>query len=85
MIGIKREGTKVIIPLEYGPLNSIYPFSFDCGNEYYAELLKQHYYKKLTSLIEEVRQEEYNRGYKDGRAKRGKNTWFFSWLQVGKY
>ena len=85
MIEIERNNTYCTVKIEGGPLGVSFPFSFQCGDAYYAELLRQHFDKKLSDRIEQVRKEEYDKGYKDGRAKRGKISWFYSWLKLGAY
>lgn len=83
MISIISDDTKVIVLLENGPLDSTYHFLFDCGDKYYASLLRQHLYNRLSTRIEEIRKEEYERGYKDGRSKRAKKSWFSTLLKLG--
>ena len=77
--------TKVTVKMEGGPLNTTFWFNHECGNKYYAELLAAHFNKKLGDVIRRVREEEYNKGYKDGRAKRGKISSFFSSLRLRVY
>lgn len=81
LIQIVRDDTKVSVQIEDGPLGSIYHFTYDCGNRWYAQLLTDHFNKKLSTLIEGIRTDEYNAGYKDGRAKRAKRTWFDCFLR----
>jgi hypothetical protein len=85
MITIKRNEQQVIILFEEGPLMSTYTFSVNCGDEYYASLLSDHFRRKLSNRIETIRKEEYERGYKDGRGKQGKKSWFFSTFKIGGY
>lgn len=86
MITIERtDNTKVTVKLEDGPLGTTFWFNYQCGNEFYAALLARHFQAKLGDLIERVRKEEYNRGYKDGRSKRKKIDCFYSWLKPGVY
>lgn len=86
MIQVTRNGTKTQIQVESGyPLQSgYYYFNYDCGNEEFARLLADHFERKLIDRIDAIRKEEYNRGYKDGRAKRAKATWF-AWFNLGQY
>jgi hypothetical protein len=77
MIKITRDVTKVAVLIEGGPLDSVYQFSFDCGDKHYAELLRDHFDIKFRQLIQDIRMLEYEQGYKDGRAKRGKKRVFY--------
>lgn len=83
MIQITREDSEVKVNLSNGPLDAVYAFSFTCANKWYAALLTTHFNNRLSSLIEQVRKEEYERGYKDGRQKQTKKTWFYSSLKTG--
>jgi hypothetical protein len=84
MISIIRDDKTVKILLEHGPIESTYHFNFDCGDKHYASLLKNHFDKALRARIENIRQEEYEKGYKDGRAKRAKKSWFSTLLRLGQ-
>lgn len=83
MIRIDRQETQVKVTLDNGPLGSNFPFTWECGNVYYAALLTRHFSNNLNQMIQSVREEEYNKGYKDGRAKRAKRSWFSPLLRLG--
>lgn len=85
MITIERDDKICRVKLQDGPLGYIFPFEYTCDNKFYAELLTRHFDKILDERIEAVRKEEYDRGYKDGRAKRGKASWFSCLLKTGSY
>lgn len=36
-------------------------------------------------MVQRIRESEYNNGYKDGRAKRAKRTWFSPLLKLINY
>jgi hypothetical protein len=60
--------------------NKSYVLKWSCGDDQlYASLLAAELRKQLEHKLEGIRKEEYDRGYKDGRAKRGKSSWFKSW------
>lgn len=81
LIEIERVGEKVRIIFRNGPINTEFYFHHECGNAFYAELLRGHFSQKLQNIVEAIRAEEYNRGYKDGRGKKAKQTYFFSRLR----
>ena len=80
MITIKQDNTTVSIGIDHGlhstgELKQIF-VSFECGSRMYAELLTNQLNNKLHKLIVLVREEEYNKGWKDAKAKRVKSKWF---------
>jgi len=86
MITIERiDKTKVAIKFESGPLNYIFSFTYQCNDDVHAQLLRDDLDGRLRRRIELIRKEEYNKGYKDGRAKRGKVSLFHSWLKTNVY
>lgn len=85
MINIKRDEKKVKIEVETGIDGHEVWLYWNCSNELFARLLTRQLQKKFTDTVQAIRQEEYNRGYKDGRAKRGKNTWFTCFFKTGTY
>jgi hypothetical protein len=82
MITITSDNTKMKVSIEGGPLNYKYNLFFECNDNCHAYLLTKHFEKKLRDQIETIRKQEYDNGYKDGRAKRGKKTWFSSLLKL---
>jgi hypothetical protein len=85
MITIKRDESTVIVDVENGPLGSTYSFTFACNNKWYAELLRLHFTERLGSRIEEVRREEYERGWNDHKKRKPKANWFYSILKLNGY
>lgn len=80
MIEITRDDQKVKVLLHSGVLNTKYIFTWNCNDAVYAELLRDAFEKKFGDEIERVRKEEYERGFKDARAKRARASWFKRWL-----
>jgi len=80
MISIGRHGTKVKITIETGMATGGDLFLYwECSNELFAELLTTRLQRKLADRIEAIRQEEYNKGWKDAKSKKkAKQTWFTS-------
>ena len=78
MINVTRNGTQVILSAssKYPIGGYAYPFTFECGNEPYARLLEAHFRDILHDAISSARREEYERGWKDHRQKKTKQTWF---------
>jgi len=61
-------------------------FSRDTGCKLGMDLLIETMDRRFSTEIEELRRNEYEAGYKDGRGKRGRRTWFstiLSWRQRG--
>ncbi len=83
MIKINNTDCKVVIEIEgisssYGPIK----FSFERTEENWwsAVLVQDAIRKRLYKRVKGIRKHAYNKGYKDGRAKRGKQDYFSSWI-----
>lgn len=85
MITISRDESKVKLKIENGPLNSVYEFTYECGNRWYAELLRLHFTERLDNRIEEIRKIEYERGWNDHKKRNQKADWFYNSLTTNKY
>ena len=48
----------------------------NCGAGIEAAALQRILTERLAAMVEEAKRDSYNEGYKDGRGKRGKRTWF---------
>lgn len=82
VLGINKEGTKVIITIRNGLLcQKTTPFVYECGSDVYAELLASHLNKKIGDAIEQVRKTEYEQGWRDKAKKKPKRNWFPSWWE----
>ncbi len=88
MINISRHEDKVKLTIEHGlsshPNGSLLLY-WNTGDAKYAELLSNKLQQKLWDTVEAVRKEEYERGWKDAKAKKAKTTWFASILKLGIY
>lgn len=85
MIQIDRHETKVRLRIEHGLLSangSELWLYWECDKEMFAELMENKLRKKLEDRIEAIRKEEYERGWKDAKAKRRKAIWFASVLRL---
>lgn len=80
MIQFFRDGTKVKAVIEITGLQKLeerYPhFSFETNSTLYAELMKQTLEDNFSDDLEQIRKDAYDSGYKDGRGKKTKKSWF---------
>jgi hypothetical protein len=76
MITITRDGTEVVVTMETG-CSTVKALSmrFDTNNQLYAELLTDQLRAKLANLVEDLRRNEYERGYRDKTKRKPKSTW----------
>lgn len=58
----------------------LYHFTWKTHDEAYAQMLAYHVNKSLKEKMQEIRQQSYEQGWKDAKAKRKKETWFSGWL-----
>lgn len=63
---------------------SVFLFSFVCGQEYAAALLVRHLNETFLKQVQLIKSEAYERGWKDAKAKRGKQTWFSGYFPKPK-
>ena len=84
MININKHGTTVKVSIETGLIasSSDVLLYWECGNDVFAELLTNQLRKKLADRIQAIRQEEYEQGWKDAKAKKRKRTWFASVMRL---
>lgn len=70
--------TKIVAKIETGyPVETwTTSFTFDAPSEFYRKLLLNNIRSKMDKLIHDIKEDAYNKGYKDGRAKKVKRTWF---------
>lgn len=75
-----RTCTEVYVKINTGLSieRSIIPFNFDCCSQYSAELLLRHLRFELDKSLEKIRENAYNRGWKDAKSKQKKLTTFFN-------
>ncbi len=86
MITFKRNGTKLQVNIESGlaPTSNVYNLSWECGDECYAALLRDHLDDKLGNLLEAIRRQEYERGFNDHKKRQPKEEWFRSGFYLNK-
>lgn len=80
---LKRDGTKFCAVLGPTPVNRdvVYSLEFNCGDENYAQLLVEHFNRKIQHLLEGERARYYRAGWKDAKGKRRKREGFPCCLQ----
>lgn len=80
MISIKRDRKEVRLDIEIDVPhydNRILYFRWDAGNEMFAGLLAAEMDTQIRDRIQEIRRLEYERGFKEGRGKQKKKSWFY--------
>lgn len=84
MINVRREGTRLVVTLEHGLLGGgeqkSLKLEWDASTELLADALTSAVRDHLIGRVERVRKLEYEAGYKDGRQKKPKRSWFYSSL-----
>jgi len=79
MISFMQEGTKVKIQANPKMHNgNVMYFYWECGTEWYAELLTKQLQDCLAESIRGIRSDEYNEGWKAAKAKTFKKLYFMS-------
>ena len=77
MIAISRDGTKVKITLDPNMWNGkTMDVHWDCGSDWYAQLLTQRLRDLLFEKLRQIRAEAYQQGWKDKSAHKTKQDWF---------
>lgn len=83
MFRFSREGTKVKIVINaavpHDTSRDFYCY-WDAGSEWAAGLLVELFSNTFKKRGVASRQDAYNQGWADAKAKRQKATWFASWL-----
>lgn len=62
------------------PLKASVKLSNDVGSEVYARLLVHHMDEQFSECIQQIRDDAYNAGYRDGRHKKAKRYTGFNTL-----
>lgn len=80
MIGFKREGVgvkiEVCIPVPTYE-DRVYTTTWNAGSEAYADFLTQAFRSELETKLRNIREEAYNRGWRDAKSHNTpKDTWF---------
>lgn len=81
MIEITRDQKEVVLKVETGlePKANVFLFKWNCNDECYATLLRDHMHERLNRKLAAIREEAYLQGWKDAKAKTAKKTWFSRW------
>lgn len=76
MIDVVREGTKVKVAIDPsmfdGKSMCLY---WDCTYDWYASLLVQKINATMSARLRSIREEAYEAGWKDAKAKKSKADW----------
>ena len=78
MIHYLRDGKQVRATIKYksGDLDTNLFFYWECGSEVLAQALATQLQANQWDSVEKALREMYEQGYKDGRDKKAKKTWF---------
>lgn len=79
MLCFKRVDSKVRVEVETGLLNRYYCHEIDFNSELIAELVRQQYQKHMEATLKFIREEAYNDGWRDAKAKKAKRSIFKCW------
>lgn len=77
-----REAVKITV--DPSVENTVFESYISCGDKVYSSLLQRRLYRQFSGLIEAIRKEEYELGYKHGRGKVGKKSWFSVLFETGR-
>lgn len=81
MIEFSQMGTKVKLSIDPGMSNkSVMFFYWECGTEWYAELMVANLRDRLQRELKNLRMEEYEEGWSAAKAKKAKKTYFRGWF-----
>lgn len=82
MITLISRDNKVIAQLNCGGMASKWWYHFTCQRQDEAEalLLLDNLNKELERRVKQLCKDHYERGWKDAKAKRKKETWFRGWF-----
>lgn len=77
-ICIQQDGTKLKLILNPNMRNGHTMYLYwECGQEWYAELLAKRCRDVLGDTLKAIREEEYNAGWRDAKSKKKpKRNWF---------
>lgn len=78
MIQIQSKDTQLIVRLFAGYPISEWEFTTTGNMQYeaYALLVAHNIREYIDKRIRSIREDEYNKGWKDAKAKKAKRTWF---------
>lgn len=76
-IGIGASKTQLKVEVNPGLSdNKVMYLYWECGSDWYAELLRSQVDEKLRTTLQKIREEAYNEGWGDAKKKRQRRTWF---------
>jgi hypothetical protein len=73
---ISREGTRVVLHIRVDLVNETFEWSYNAGTEWAAILLRNALVSALGSRMTQAREEAYNEGWKNAKAKKPRQGWF---------
>lgn len=78
MIHFLKSGKQVKAQIKYksGEVDTNLLWYWECGSEVLAESLSKQLEDMMRRTVQKAREEEYEEGYKAGRGKKEKKTWF---------
>ena len=76
MIGVGRDGTRAYIRVTLPITGDVFDLRFDTGHEWSAKLLVEAIRTALMERMRRAREEAYLDGYRHGKGKRAKDSWF---------
>jgi hypothetical protein len=81
MISFERnvQELRVCVDSETGVERSVYVFTCHFSNEATAAIVRDYLHEKLNGKLCLMREEAYNQGWKDAKAKKAKTKWFSRW------
>lgn len=75
MIQFKRKDNRLEVLIDTN-LGVYYNLYWNCSDEQYALLLRDHLAEKMANKLEQIRREAYEQGWYDKRKRKPKQTWF---------
>lgn len=81
MIQFTIDGKDLLVRIEseLPPKENVYLLRWNTADACYANLLGDHLRSKLNNKLRAIREEAYEQGWKDAKAKRKKKDWFSGW------
>jgi hypothetical protein len=79
MIKFHQHGTQVKVEIDPGINGSTMLLYWQADKEMLAYLLRDKLQTELGDKLRAIREEAYEKGWKDAKAKRAKSTWFARW------
>ena len=75
---VERKDSRVTLNIdsELGTCSPVYPLTFNCGGDQeLAELLARQLNEVIKKKLEKIAIDHYEKGWKDAKSKRRKNSW----------